>query len=216
MKTLAMAWRGLRERLGLLALVLVAALWAEVAGAAMVLVSDTSLVSGSQSSVFSFEAPGPGMVTAELSNLAWPASLDSLTLATTTAEEVMGQISASTTQSDSFRVLGGVDYFAHINAVAGGPLDLGLYSLSVTFTPAVPLPATGWLMALALVALAIWGYLNRRLIATGSRPAVGVGGSAGGSAPRAGGQPSPSPGQASGQLEPPPAGTLFGEWLPTK
>ena len=65
------------------------------AGASMVLVSNTSLVSGSQSSVFSFEAPGNGTVTAQLSNLAWPTSLNSLTLAATTSNQVLGQISPS-------------------------------------------------------------------------------------------------------------------------
>jgi len=65
-------------------------------------------------------------------------------------------------QTDSFQVRSGVSYFAHVNAIAGGPLDLGLYSISLTFAPAtspVPLPPSGWLF-LAAIALAL-GVLYR-------------------------------------------------------
>jgi hypothetical protein len=221
-------YRGLADQAWAVMLALILEIVSSQAGASTTLVSNTTLVSGSYSSVFSFEAPGPGTVTAQLSNLAWPTALNSLTLAATTADQVMGQISASAPQSsslglsasamdsaiqsDSFQVVGGVNYFAHVNAVAGGPLDLGLYSLSITFTPAapsVPLPSSGWLMAFGLIALvAVWGYLNRHLIATGRGSAVGEGGSAAraGSSTRAPGR----------QRERPPMGTLFEEWLPTK
>jgi hypothetical protein len=221
-------YRRIADQAWALVLALILEAVSSQAGASTVLVSDTTLVSGSYSSVFSFEAPGAGTVTAQLSNLAWPTALNSLTLAATTANRVMGQISLSAaqsdplglstsvtpsvTQSDSFQVVGGVNYFAHVSAMAGGPLDLGLYSLSITFTPAspaVPLPPTGWLMAFGLIALlAGWGYVNRHLIVTGSGAAVGRGGTA----PRAG-----LPVQAPrGRRELPPAGTLFEEWLPTK
>jgi hypothetical protein len=124
------------------------------AAADMVLVSDTTLVSGNQSYVFTFNAPGPGTVTANLSNLAWPQQLGALSFDATTSNQVLSAWNDPGNQSASFQVANGTTYFAHITAAAQGPLDLGLYSLSLTFTPngsPVPLPASGWLLLGALL-----------------------------------------------------------------
>lgn len=132
------------------------------AAADMLMVSDTSLVSGSQSSVYSISAPGPGTVTVELSNLAWPDPLSSLSFTATTATKVISQWSDPGVLSESFDVTGG-SYFAHISATAQGPLDLGLYSLSLKFIPAgapVPLPPAGWLLAAGILALMLTGLFR--------------------------------------------------------
>jgi uncharacterized membrane protein len=47
-------------------------------------------------------------------------------------------------------------YYAHIMATAGGTLNLGLYSMLMTFsaTPTVPLPSSGWMLLTGLFVLA--------------------------------------------------------------
>lgn len=147
----------LRRTLGLAALLLYA-LAATVAQASSVLVSDTTLVSGSETEVFSFNAPAAGTVSLQLTNLDWPQELSSLSFMTATASGVLSPFSASTspTQSLAFQVAAGGTYFADVMAVAGGPLDLGAYSLSVSFTPTVapvPLPSSGTLLLAAFAGL---------------------------------------------------------------
>jgi hypothetical protein len=54
-------------------------------------------------------------------------------------------------------------YFADIVATAGGPLDLGVYSLSIKFVSAttpVPLPSAAWLLLAGLGALLAWWRLE--------------------------------------------------------
>jgi hypothetical protein len=148
------------QRLASLSLVLLYALCASTADASM-LVSETSLVTGTESSTYSFDAPGPGTLTVQLSNLDWPQSLSTLSFAATTANQVMGQWSTATSQTQSYQIGTSGLYFADIMATAGGPLDLGLYSLSIDFTPAgspVPLPPSGWLLiagVLTMIALLV-------------------------------------------------------------
>jgi hypothetical protein len=140
---------------------------ASLAHADSVLVSDTSLVSGSQSTVFAFQAPGAGTVTAEVTNVDWPQLLSSLSFVATSANQTMTSWSDPATQTSatlSFQVMGSGNYFADITASAGGPLDLGVYSLMITFTPAaspVPLPAAGWLLLSGALALVAWLRLRR-------------------------------------------------------
>jgi hypothetical protein len=153
----------LTRMLGLAAL-LFYALMATVAQASTVLISDTTLVSGSESAVFSFETPGPGTVSVQLTNLDWPQSLSSLSFMATTANRVLSPWADETsgTQALSFQVAGSGTYFADITAVAGGPLDLGVYSFSLDFTPAVPavpLPASAVLLlggVAGIVGLILW------------------------------------------------------------
>jgi hypothetical protein len=135
-------------------------------------VSDTTLVAGTETAVFSFEAPGPGTITAQLTNLSWPQPLTSLNFLATTAGEVMSAWSTTTSQSGSFQVTGPGMYFADITASAGGPLDLGVYSLSISFAPAgpVPLPAGGWLLLTALLILIGWRAARGRTFTVAPRP----------------------------------------------
>jgi hypothetical protein len=172
----------LTRALGLVTLLLYAVM-ATVAQASTVLIADTTLVTGSESAVFSFDAPGPGTVSVQLTNLDWPQALSSLSFMATTSSHVLSSWSdpGSTPMSFSFPVIGRGTYFADIMAVAGGPLDLGVYSFTLDFTPAaspVPLPASGALLLAGLagiVGLGLtrwrWGTLRPSGVAVPARPA---------------------------------------------
>lgn len=121
------------------------------------LLADTTLVRGTSSATFSFDAPTAGTVTATLSNLPWPSSLKSLDFAATTSSDVVSSWSAldsaNQTHTESFLVGPGT-YFAHVMAAAQGDLDLGLYSLNLTFSPnVVPLPASNWMLLTGVLVL---------------------------------------------------------------
>jgi len=137
--------------LGLLGL-MVLGVCARVALADMVLLSETSLVSGSQSAVYSFVTPGAGTVAITISNINWPQPLSSLSMVAATPSSVLSSWASGNGESSPtlyFKVTNSGQYFADVNAIASGLLDLGVYSLSVTFIPAanpVPLPASGWLL----------------------------------------------------------------------
>lgn len=145
-------------------------LLATVANASTMLVSDTTLVTGSESAVFSFEAPGSGTLTVQLTNLDWPQALGSLSFVASTGNHVLSSWSDPSSDSTgllSFQVVAGDRYFADVMAAAGGPLDLGAYSFCVDFTPAgspVPLPASGVLLAGGLSLLVL---MRRRQRACG-------------------------------------------------
>jgi len=158
------------NRAAWVALALCASLAVQQARAESVLLNDTSLVTGSQSAVFSFEAPGPGVVVAQVVNIDWPQALSSLSFAAGSASKVMSSWSDTGSQGSatlSFSVSGPGMYFADIQATAGGPLDLGVYSMCIKFTSAVPLPSPVWLLAAGLVAL----LAGRRLLRP-TRPAA--------------------------------------------
>lgn len=146
-KTSTVRGPGSLTRLGYVVLLLYAV--AATVAQASVLVADTTLVTGSQSATFSFQAPGPGTVSVQLTNLDWPQALSSLSFMAATPSSVLtsGSLSSST-QSFAFQVAAGGNYFTDVSAVAGGPLDLGAYSFYLTFTPAapVPLPSSGVLL----------------------------------------------------------------------
>ncbi|MDB6102104.1 MAG: hypothetical protein JWO52_2103 [Gammaproteobacteria bacterium] len=120
------------------------------------LLSDTTLVRGTSSATFSFATPSAGTVTATVSNLPWPSSLKTLDFQATTASETISSWSAldsNQTGTESFAVGQGT-YFAHIMAVAQGDLDLGLYSLNLTFSPnVVPLPTSNWMLLAGILVL---------------------------------------------------------------
>jgi hypothetical protein len=141
----------------------------QLARADTVLVSSTSLVIGSQSTVYSFQATGAGTMVAQVTNVDWPQLLSSLSFTAGSANHVMSSWSDPGSQLSatlSFNVSGPGMYFADILATAGGPLDLGVYSLSIKFLPAtapVPLPAPAWLLLAGLAALlARWRTASRR------------------------------------------------------
>jgi hypothetical protein len=131
--------------------------------------ADTTLVSGSASNVFTFQASGPGVATVELTNIAWPQTLSSLSFLAASPSEVLSSwsdppVAGTTTQTLSFLVPSGGTYFADVTATAGGALDLGVYSLSISFTPnAVPLPASGRLLLGALLLGAGLLFVQRRI-----------------------------------------------------
>ena len=119
-----------------------------LAHADAMLLASTDLVTGTSGATFSFDAPTSGTVTAQLAPLAWPVPLNALSFSATTASQTLDSWTMSSPSTTpyvgSFQVGSGT-YFAHVMATAGGSLDIGLYSLLLTFKPsAVPLPATDW------------------------------------------------------------------------
>src|SRR5438132_1695705 len=97
-------------RLGLLIALAVLCLSAPRAEADTVLLASTTMVTGSQSAVYSFDAPGAGTITAKLSNLPWPlpaGGLSNLSATATTASSVVSSWSTLSSQTDSFQVTSG-------------------------------------------------------------------------------------------------------------
>ena len=168
MKTLMMnsAWLPRTLRVALLATVATVGLaQAQHAHAETMLLASTNLVEGSSADTFSFQAPTAGTITAELTTLPWPVPLNSLTFSTTTATsaltpiappltlgpEALSAADMSAPQIETFQVGAGT-YYTHVNAAAGGNLDLGLYSLIVTFN-AVPLSPSLWMLLIGLLVM---------------------------------------------------------------
>ncbi len=117
-----------------------------------ILLAQTTLVSGTEYTVDAFTAPSAGKVTVNLQNLNWPTALNALSFSMTSASQVLSPESDPT----AFDVGAGT-YFAHIMATAGGDLNLGLWSLMVTFNPTaspVPLPASDWMLLTGMFVLA--------------------------------------------------------------
>jgi hypothetical protein len=130
---------------------------ASAARADTMLLASTNLVSGSSAATYSFNAPTDGTVTARITTLPWPVPLSALSFSATTATDTLSSWTSSgptdASQVETFQVGSGT-YFAHVSATAGGSLDLGLYSLMLTFTPsAVPLPAAAGLLLMGLLVL---------------------------------------------------------------
>jgi hypothetical protein len=148
-------------KLGLLApLALGCLAMAPHARADSILLAQTTLVSGSQSTVDSFTTPGAGTVTVDLQSLDWPTSLNALSFSATSANQVLASLNATGLTGDvaTFNVGSAGTYYAHILATAGGALDLGIYSLNMSFsptgTPTVGLPASGWMLLTGMFVLA--------------------------------------------------------------
>jgi hypothetical protein len=127
-------------------------------------VGGVTLVSGTSSQTVAIPVTTPGTLTVTLENLPFQqplaGSLDSLSFLMSTAltplDSSWNQVSLTDTQSYN---VGPGTYFAHITGQAGGTLDLGIYSLSVTFQSAVPLPASWMLLTgvFVLMGLARFG-----------------------------------------------------------
>jgi hypothetical protein len=147
-----------RFKVGLLAPLALACLWAApYARAESILLAQTTLVNGSESSVDSFTAPVAGTVTVSLKSLKWPTALSTLSFSATSATQVLASWSGSGLSSDvaTFDVGAGT-YFAHIMATAAGAMGLGLYSLLISFnpsTPTVPLPSSEWMLLTGMFVL---------------------------------------------------------------
>jgi hypothetical protein len=127
-----------------------------------IMVAQTTLVIGTDSSVATITVPSAGSLTVELSNLPWPQSLESLSFMLSSSNQVISAWSTDSTTVESYNVSPGT-YFAHLTGTAAGPLDLGLYSLTVGFQAGgvVPLPASGALMLSGLLAAVALGRALR-------------------------------------------------------
>jgi hypothetical protein len=121
------------------------------------LLAQTSLVSGTVATDDSFTTPGAGVVNVSLQNLGWPTQLSALSFSATSANQVLASWTGSGSNITGGAVtfdVGAGTYFAHVMATAGGSLNLGLYSMIMTFTPSVPLPASGWMLLTGMFVLA--------------------------------------------------------------
>ena len=136
-----------------------------------------TLVSGTEATDNTFNAPTAGTVTVKLTSIAWPQALSSLSFSATTATQVLASWNGTGIASDTatFDVAAGT-YFTHVIASAGGSLDLGLYAMMLTFTPTggtppIPLPASGWMLLTGLFVLAGLARVVRPFELTGTAPA---------------------------------------------
>jgi hypothetical protein len=142
----------------------------QLAHADMMLVSETGLVSGSQSTVYTLVAPSAGSVTISLSNLSWPDPLASLSFALTTSTGVLKTMDQAGQMT--IDLSGAGTYYALVSGIAQGKWDMGLYSLTASFSalpggPEVPLPAAVWLLLSGLALT--WGVSRKQML---SLPAV--------------------------------------------
>jgi hypothetical protein len=111
------------------------------------LVSQTSMISGSFSGVYTFSTTQAGTLSLKLENIAWPERLAALSCNLYDSQNLLGSL--ATTGELQIQVAGAGTYFSHLFAQAAGALDLGLFSLNVSFHPsvsAVPLPASVWML----------------------------------------------------------------------
>ncbi len=130
------------------------------AGAAEVVYDGAGFVRGQESGIESFSVSGPGTLTVQLSNVAWPVSLSSLNAVVSTTSGLLGPEMGEGTQS--FRLTAGGEIFAQWFGTAQGPLDAGVYAMKIEFQPSgmpVPLPTS---IALLVSGLALLGWQRRR------------------------------------------------------
>jgi hypothetical protein len=119
----------------------------------------TTMVYETGSDTYSFNTPGAGTVTAEITTVPWPSPLSALSFSAMTGSETLASWSTTspsmTPYVETFQVSGAGTYFAHVIATAGSnPFNLGAYSLLFTFSPsAVPLPTSAGLMLIGLLVL---------------------------------------------------------------
>jgi hypothetical protein len=165
---------GLVAPLALTGLAIAPHAWADSVQLASGPWSQTTLVAGTSSAVQSFSTNRAGTVSVTLQNLAWPSQLTALSFSATSATQVLGAVNGTGLTSDTATFdVGAGTYFAHIMATAGGGLDLGLYSVMMTFTPTggtppVPLPPSGWLLLTGMFVLAGLARAVRPLELTGT------------------------------------------------
>ncbi len=149
---------------------------APAARADSLIYAQTTLVSGTASTTQQFDVASAGKVSVSLESLAWPpGAMTSLSFAVTSASQVINSWSGlgGATDQTTFDVGPGT-YFAHIMATANSALNLGLYSITMTFSPttsAVPLPMSGWMLVTGMFVLAGLARAIRPSELTGSAAA---------------------------------------------
>jgi hypothetical protein len=151
-KTMRMSWKsGVLVPMALTGLAVAPHAWAD----SVPLLSQTTMVVGTESTTDTFTAPTAGTVTVTLNSFGWAAPLSALSFSASSATQVLASWTGTGVTSDTatFNVAPG-SYFANIMATASGAMDMGLYSLRMTFTPAVPLPSSGWLLLTGMFVLA--------------------------------------------------------------
>jgi hypothetical protein len=75
----------------------------------------------------------------------------------------MSSWDATGSKVETFQVTGG-NYFAHILATTADAMDVGLYSLNLSFSAnAVPLPASSWLLVTAIFGMFLFSRARRSL-----------------------------------------------------
>jgi hypothetical protein len=127
------------------------------------LLSVSTMVAGTNAEVYSFDAPSAGTLNVQLTDLGWPSRLASLNSTIYSSSTALGSLSAA--GDLSIQLSGPIDLSAFVSAQAQGALDLGLYSLDVTFSPSaspVPLPPAGLLLTGGMGLLATLGWRWRR------------------------------------------------------
>ncbi len=119
------------------------------------LLAQSTMVVGTESTTDTFTAPTAGTVTVTLNSFGWASPLSALSFSASSATQVLASWNSTGVTSDTatFNV-GAGSYFANIMATASGAMDMGLYSLRMTFAPAVPLPSSGWLLLTGMFVLA--------------------------------------------------------------
>jgi hypothetical protein len=151
------------------ALALAAGLLGSAAAQAGQIFSSSQLIEGTSviSSVsYTFNVSGPGVLTVDLDDLAWPTGLTDLTFTATTASQVIGQLNGA--GQESFDLTSGGTIYAYVtgeatNPATGPAYGVGLYTLSVGFTPSsVSLPASLALLLAGLLALALMQLRHRQ------------------------------------------------------
>jgi hypothetical protein len=118
----------------------------------------TTLVSGTQTNLYEFSAPGAGTLTVRLNDMTWPERLKGLNCQLLSPTSVLGTISSGDAVNFSIGEAG--NFAANVFAIAGNTLglDLGSFSLSISYTagaPTVPLPAAVWALFTGLGVLAL-------------------------------------------------------------
>ncbi len=132
------------------------------AEASQVLYDGVGFMQGTQSFSESFSLPTAGTLTVTLGNVAWPQQLASLNLLVTTANGAAGpEMGAGTS---SYKVAAG-NVYTQWFGTAQGPLDAGVYSLEIQFSPSaggsqVPLPTSVGLL-LSGLGLLVWQRRTR-------------------------------------------------------
>jgi hypothetical protein len=145
---------GLLAPVAALGMVAAPQVWAD-----SLLVQQSTLVTGTESTVDSFTTTSAGKVTVRLQSLDWPAPLSALSFSATSANNVLAYWNgggAFDSAQMTFDVSGAGTYFAHIMATStpSHGLNVGLYSVYMTFQSAVPLPASGWMLLTGMFVLA--------------------------------------------------------------